>query len=67
MATGFYNANRMEITRAAFFALKAAAMVKSIGRYAAIRYCLNNGSTYSLFRLAQQLMAAEKINLTRPD
>lgn len=59
---GFYNAAGNEITAKAFFALKAAAMAKSIGRYAAIRYCLNNGSSFALFRLAQQLMAANKFD-----
>lgn len=59
---GFYNAQGQEMTSKAFYALKAAMMARQIGRYAAIRYALNNGSTYSLFRLAQQLHATNKVD-----
>jgi len=45
------------VTRAAYFAILAARMRSSIGRYAAQRYALNNGSTLSLYRLACQLQA----------
>lgn len=61
-STGFYDANGREITRAAFFALKAAMLVRQIGRNAAIRYCVNNGSSLRLFCLAQQLQAANKFD-----
>lgn len=63
--SGYYDRNGREVTKAAFSALKAAQMAGQIGRYAAIRYALNNGSSFALFRLAQQLMAMDKINLTR--
>lgn len=61
-STGFYSKEGREITRAAFFALKAARMVKQIGHCAARSYCLNNGSSLALFRLAQQLQAANKFD-----
>lgn len=64
--TGYYDRNGNEITQAAFYALKAAAMVQTVGRYAAKQYALRMGSTLALFRLAQQLQAMDKINLTRP-
>ena len=57
--TGYYNAAGEQMTRAAFFALKAATMRKQIGRYAAMRYAIKNGSSLSLFRLACQLLAVE--------
>lgn len=59
---GFYNAEGREITQAAFYALKAAAMVKQIGRYAASRYAISNGSSLRLFCLAQQLQATNKFD-----
>lgn len=61
-STGFYNVKGVEITRAAFFALKAAAMIKQIGRDAASRYAINNGSSLRLFCLAQQLAAVNKFD-----
>jgi len=58
--TGYYDKHGNEITQTAFYAIKAAMMVAQIGRDAAMRYCLKNGSTLALFRLAQQLQATEK-------
>jgi len=63
-STGFYNSEGKEITRAAFFSLKSAAMIKQIGRYAALAYCIKNGGSLRLFTLARQLQAMDKINLT---
>jgi len=63
-STGFYDVNGREITRAAFFALKAATMARSIGRYAAMQFALKNGSSLRLFCLAQQLIAANKFDAT---
>lgn len=40
-----------------FYAIKAAAMRQRIGRDAALRYAVKNGSTSSLFRTACQLTA----------
>ena len=54
----YANSHGQEISKAAFYALKAARMQHQIGRYAAQRYALNNGSTAALLRLALQLQAA---------
>ena len=58
--TGFYNAAGQPMTKAAYFALKAATLREQIGTYAAMRYAVKNGSTLGLYRLARQLLAVEK-------
>lgn len=55
--TGFYDAMGNEITKEAFFALRAAKLRDSIGTYAARRFALNNGVPLRLFCLACQLQA----------
>lgn len=57
-ATGYYNQHGQQITRATYYAILAAKMRKLIGRDAALRMAIKNGSTSSLFRLACQLQAA---------
>ena len=64
-ATGFYNAAGIEITSHAFHALKAVALLPTIGRWAAMRYATKY-STTRLYRIARQLQAANKFdNLKR--
>lgn len=64
--TGYYDKHGNEITQAAFYAIKAAMMVKQIGRDAAQRYAIRNGSSLRLFCLAQQLQAANKFDKAEP-
>lgn len=61
-STGFYNQQGMEMTKAAFYALKAALAMKQIGYYAAMRHAVKNGSTIRLFTLAVQLIVADKFD-----
>lgn len=61
--TSYYNIKGEEITRAAFFALRAAQMRKQIGRDAATRYAIKNGSSQRLIRIAYQLQAAMDADL----
>ena len=60
--SGFYNAQGQAMTREAFYALRAAQMVKQIGRYAARKYALKSGASLRLFYLAQQLEAINKFD-----
>lgn len=59
MSTGLY-IGTTEVSYNAFHALKAARMKKQIGRYMAAAYCLKRGIPFSVYRLACQLLAAEK-------
>jgi hypothetical protein len=48
------------MTEHAFHAIRAAKLKRSIGRWAARRYCERRGVPLALYRLACQLNAAEK-------
>lgn len=62
-ATGYYDAQGRQITRAAFYAIKAAAMRQQIGKYAARQYYLRRSGAHSLhlYRIACQLTAMQNI------
>ena len=60
-STGFYNAAGQEITSQAFHALKAVALLPTIGQWAAYRYAVKH-STARLYRIARQLQAANKFD-----
>ena len=58
--SSFYDDHGNPITQAAFYAIKAARMRQAIGRDAAKRHALNNGSSARLFRIACQLEAGRE-------
>lgn len=59
--SGLYNELGMEISYNAYHALYAARLRKKIGRYMAAAYCLKRKIPFSVYRLACQLVASEKV------
>jgi len=54
----YYDQHGNDVSQATFYALKGSALYRTIGRWAAQRYVLNNGSTLHLLTMARQLNAA---------
>lgn len=57
----FYTAQGMAICRNAYNALYAATIKRQVGRYMALAYCIKRGVPLSVYRLACQLVASEKV------
>lgn len=61
--TSYVTADGSYVSAQVFYAIKAAAMRRSIGRDAAIRYALAHGTTRRLYRIACQLHAIMQAEL----